>query len=179
MRLEPTLTSSCVQRVRGGQSNGKTIECVGSKRYNHEELCELVAQLCVLNGRYRKIPVPAFAAERVLRLTDRLPRFRPMWSAEDIVMRRGRDACATPGQEGEEHVVVCCLCAPSLVDTRLVGVEVVVGGQTIESNALLWLRRFREARSMNQVVGGRGSDFVHPYVERDEEATGQHFHKRE
>ncbi len=93
------------QAVRHGSSNGKTFECVGPVRFNHEELCELVAQLCVLDGRYRKIPVPAMIAERVLGFTDHLPRFRPMWSAEEIRMRRGRDACATPNQEGDQCAV--------------------------------------------------------------------------
>lgn len=140
-------TAQHVRDYRG--SLGRTVEVVGPDRFNHEELCELVAKLCILDGRYRRLPIPPVVAERVLRLTDRMPRFRPMWSAEDVLMRTGRDACASPA-------------AP--------GVVVETGTQTIEASGLLWLRRFREARSMNQVHGRRGDDeFVHPYITRSSE----------
>ncbi len=70
-----------------------------------------------------------------------------------------------------DAVCFVCVCVCACV----IGVEIATGKQTIENNALLWLRRFREARSMNQVIG-RGSDFVHPYIEREEEALR---HRRE
>ncbi len=78
--------------------------------------------------------VPVRLVEPLLKITQRLPRFRPMITYEDVRLRQGRPALPT----NEEQVA-----------------RVEKGGERIYTSGLLWLRRFREAVSMNQVVGDR------------------------
>ncbi len=113
---------------------GKVVELVGPERFTHRELCDKVAELTVFKDRYRSIDISPRLAEPVLKVMQRLPRFRPMFHLEEIRMRQGRNALPSK----EEQV--------AYVET---------GSQKIYTSGLLWLRRFREAVSMNQVVGER------------------------
>jgi uncharacterized protein YbjT (DUF2867 family) len=113
---------------------GRVVELVGPERLTHRELCETVAQLTLFTGRYRTVDVPARMAEPVLKIAQRLPRFRPFVTYEEVRLRQGRDALPT----NEEQVI-----------------RVDKGAERIYTSGLLWLRRFREAVSMNQVVGER------------------------
>lgn len=124
-----------IVRDAGAELDGRVVEVVGPDRYSHRELCEKIAELVVQTGRYRPVSLPARLAEPVLRVAGRLPRFRPMFTFEEMRMRQGRAAVASAG------------------DARVAYVE--KGGETVYTSGLLWLRRFREAVSMNQVVGER------------------------
>lgn len=115
-------------------TRGKVVELVGSERLTHRELCEKVAELTIFSGRYRPLDVPVAAAAPVLRLAQRLPRMRPMFGLEEVLMRQGRAAVPS----GESQVAY-----------------VEKGPEKIFTSGLLWLRRFREPVSMNQVVGER------------------------
>lgn len=110
------------------------MEVVGPDRFNHEELCELVAEIA-LDGRYRRLPSRPSCGARVASDGSHAP-----FPAH--VERGGRAGCGT------RRLRIAC--GP--------GVVVETGTQTIEASGLPGLRRFREARSMNQVHGRRGDD---------------------
>ena len=121
-----------VIRDGGLAVRGQRVELVGPERFSHRELCEKVAELTIQTGRYTPINVSPKLVEPVLKILSRMPRGRPYFTYEDVRMRQGRDAVAS----GDGDVIY-----------------VEKGKEAVFTSGLLWLRRFREAVSMNQVVG--------------------------
>ena len=133
-----------------GHFHGKTVEMVGPESYSHKELCDKIGEMLLLDGKYTERRVNAKIAEKILGFTDRSPRFRPMWSQEEIKMRQGRPALpsgnAVPYEKG--------------MDTSNHDVFVVKGKENLETCGLLWLRRFREPDFLGTVSGATRLDAI-------------------